>query len=403
MSKNNTPKLRFSEFSDEWEEKKLEDIANFSKGKGISKNNISKEGIECIRYGELYTTYNEKISRIVSKTNLAKEDLILSEKYDIIIPTSGETAIDLATASCVMKKGVAIGGDTNIIKTKENSLFLSYYLNNKQKEIASLAQGVSVVHLYSSALKKLKLNLPKIKEQEKISNFLTKIDRKITILEDKLSYFKDFKKFCLQQLFTQKLRFKNANGENYPDWEEKKLNDIITLQGGFAFKSSLFTKEKIKNKVIKIGDINNYVNLEKIDTYSAETPDEIYKVFVGDFMIALSGATFGKNGIVKEGGFAYINQRIALFNCKNCNKKFIYQLINTSLFRYYLDTIPTSSAQPNISNKDILNYKTSIPSLEEQEKIANFLTNIDKKIEKIEEELNKNQEFKKGLLQQMFV
>jgi type I restriction enzyme S subunit len=73
----------------------------------------------------LYTNYNEKISNIISKTNLPKENLVLSEEYDIIIPTSGETAIDLATASCVMKEGIDIGGDTNIIKTKENSLFLS--------------------------------------------------------------------------------------------------------------------------------------------------------------------------------------------------------------------------------------------------------------------------------------
>ncbi len=184
-----------------WEEKKLNNLVNFFKGKGISKNDISEEGTECVRYGELYTTYNEKISEIVSKTNLPKEELVLSEKYDIIIPTSGETAIDLATASCIMKEGVAIGGDTNILKTKENSLFLSYYLNNKQNEIASLAQGVSVVHLYASSMKKLRIKIPSIEEQEKIANFLTNIDEKIEKIANELRINKEFKKGLLKKMF----------------------------------------------------------------------------------------------------------------------------------------------------------------------------------------------------------
>ncbi len=172
------PKLRFKDFAKNWEEKVLKNISEFSKGKGISKMDISDEGIECIRYGELYTTYNEKITKIVSKTNLDKENLVLSEIGDIIIPSSGETAIDLATVSCIMKKGVAIGGDTNILKTKENSLFLSYYLNYKKNEIGTLSQGVSVVHLYAKSLKSLKVIIPSINEQEKIAIFLSNISIK---------------------------------------------------------------------------------------------------------------------------------------------------------------------------------------------------------------------------------
>ena len=147
------PKLRFSGFTDEWNEVKLCDIATFSKGKGISKNDISDEGCECVRYGELYTKYGEMIYDIESKTNLDAGELKLSEKNDILIPCSGETAIDLATASCIQKDQVAIGGDITIIKTNQFAPFVTYYLNQKKTEIAKYAQGVSIVHLYPKDFK----------------------------------------------------------------------------------------------------------------------------------------------------------------------------------------------------------------------------------------------------------
>ena len=185
-----------------WKEKKLKDITVFSKGKLISKEDISEIGIECIRYGELYTTYNEVINNIISKTNLDISNLVLSEENDIIIPCSGETAIDIAKASCVTKSGVALGGDLNILKLSENGIFLSYYLNNKAKyQIASLAQGASVVHLYEEHLKKLKVKLPCLEEQQKIADFLSFIDNKIEKLSSKLEELKEFKKGLLQQMF----------------------------------------------------------------------------------------------------------------------------------------------------------------------------------------------------------
>lgn len=191
-----------SEFP-EWEEKKLGEIAIFLKGSGISKDNISENGnLECIRYGELYTYYKETIHEAISKTNLDKNGLVLSQKNDIIIPSSGETAIDLATASCVLKDGIALGGDLNIIRTQQNGVFLSFYLNNAKKiEIASLAQGSSVIHLYSTHLKVLKLQLPSFSEQTKIANFLSAIDTKIDLVAKQLDEAKNFKKGLLQQMF----------------------------------------------------------------------------------------------------------------------------------------------------------------------------------------------------------
>ncbi len=198
-------KLRFKDENGEdypnWRTKKLGRIARFLKGKGISKEDISRDGVECIRYGELYTTYKEEIRDITSKTNLNVDDLVLSVENDVIIPTSGETAIDIATASCVMKSGVAIGGDTTIIKTNENGLFISYCLNSQRNKIARLAQGVSVVHLYSSQLKELELEIPTIEEQNKIAHFLSVIEIRTRHVKKELEINKEFKKGLLQQMF----------------------------------------------------------------------------------------------------------------------------------------------------------------------------------------------------------
>jgi len=162
----------------EWKKKKLGHISTFLKGKNISKSDIVKNGnIPCIRYGELYTHYSEVITTILSHTNLNSKDLIFSKENDVIIPASGETAIDISTAACVVKGGVALGGDLNIIRSELNGIFLSYYLNYvRKKDIARLAQGISVVHIYSIQLKLLEVDIPCLEEQNKIADFLFDVD-----------------------------------------------------------------------------------------------------------------------------------------------------------------------------------------------------------------------------------
>ncbi len=207
MQKLFSQQIRFkaddgSEFG-EWEETTLGEKGSFLKGKGISKADIVEDGrLPCIRYGELYTYYGEIISNVISATNLDRNSLILSKANDVLIPASGETQIDIATASCVLEDDVALSGDLNIYRTKENGIFLSYMICSSLKmQIAQLAQGNSVVHLYSSQLKGVQLSLPCLEEQTKIANFLSAIDQKIEVVSQQIEQAKTWKKGLLQQMF----------------------------------------------------------------------------------------------------------------------------------------------------------------------------------------------------------
>lgn len=197
----------------------------------------------------------------------------------------------------------------------------------------------------------------------------------------------------------------NEDSENYfsSNGKEVKLKKILSLQGGFNFNSKKFN-QNAENKVIKIGDIPKNLNLDKFKgSHSIENCESKYLVSNGDIVIALSGATFGKSGIVTGHEKAFINQRVAKFKCENCDSHYIFQLINSPKFKKYLNRIPTSSAQPNISNNDILKYKCFFPDLDDQKKIGSFFSLMDKKIKFFEESTYFLEEFKKGLLQRMFV
>lgn len=219
------PKLRFKEFEKdgEWVVKKLGDVATFYKGKGVSKSDIVENGqLPCIRYGELYTHYNETIDVIKSYTNLNRSELVLSEEDDVIIPASGETQIDIATASCVLRSGIALGSDLNIIRSEINGVFLAYYLNSaKKSDIAQLAQGISVVHLYPSQLQTLNISFPKNpREQQKIASCLSSLDVLITAQAEKIEQLKWHKKGLMQGLFPKLSETGFAGLKDKQDYEE---------------------------------------------------------------------------------------------------------------------------------------------------------------------------------------
>lgn len=208
MQKIFSQELRFkddngNEYPD-WEEKKLGEIFYSEKGKGISKNKVDPNGIfECILYGELYTKYNEVIYSVVSKTN--EVDGIKSKVGDLLIPSSTTTTgIDLANITALNKNDVLLGGDITVLRSDNeiNNVFYAYYLSNhKKEEIASYAQGSTIVHLYYSHIKDMEIHILSLSEQTKIANFLSAIDDKINNCQSQIEKMEVWKKGLLQQLF----------------------------------------------------------------------------------------------------------------------------------------------------------------------------------------------------------
>lgn len=397
-NKQRVPALRFKGYDDLWESNRLNSVAVFLKGKGISKADLVDDGqFECIRYGELYTTYNEIIQEVKSKTNIPSKELVFSKYNDVIIPASGESNIDIATASCVLKEGVALSGDLNIIRTKNDGVFLSFYLNSKRKiDIARLAQGVSVVHLYSSQLKTLKLNLPTLPEQQKIASFLSGVDEKIQQLTKKKELLKQYKKGVMQQLFSGQLRFKDKDGNNYPEWEEKRLGGVCDVNPKNSDLPDEFIYIDLES-VVK-GELVKEDFIHKNDAPSRAQrnlkPDDILYQTVRPYQ--KNNLFFSKEGdYVASTGYAQLRtQESAMF---------IYQLIHSDKFVNNVLERCTGTSYPAINSSDLAKINIQLPCLEEQQKIATYLSSIDTKLERVSGQIEKTQVFKKGLLQQMFV
>ena len=169
------PKLRFKEFSDEWQSEKLNNIVSFTKGKNYSKNDLTSSGNPIILYGQMYTHYQSLIKQVNTFVHKINDNNIYSKGNEVILPSSGETNIDIARASAVKMPNIILGGDLIILtpkKTLENYfLALNLTYSNAKNEIIKQAQGKTIVHIHTNDLLKIKINYPSLKEQCKIGQF----------------------------------------------------------------------------------------------------------------------------------------------------------------------------------------------------------------------------------------
>jgi len=177
--------LRFPEWKEDWLSATLDSICSFSKGSVLSKAHLSDDGLPCILYGQLYTTYlSEEIGSVLSRTKVSDPSIERSNDGDVIIPCSGETPEDIATARCIRIKGILYGGDLNVLKPRQHDgVFLAFQLNGRRRmDIAKIAVGKTIVHLHASDLKHLRIWFPKSRlEEEKIARFLSLINRRIEL------------------------------------------------------------------------------------------------------------------------------------------------------------------------------------------------------------------------------
>jgi type I restriction enzyme S subunit len=205
-----TGKKRLPGFGGEWEVKKLGEYSEFYKGKGLSKSEITANGkYKCIHYGELFTTYNEEIKEVFSRTD-KKDNFFLSLVNDVLMPTSDVTPNGLATASCIKENEVILGGDVLVIRAFADVLdgiFLSYGITQNKKQIMQLVSGSTVYHLYGSDMKKYQFSIPStIEEQQAIAQILSDMDTEIEALEQKRDKYKAIKQGMMQELLTGERR-----------------------------------------------------------------------------------------------------------------------------------------------------------------------------------------------------
>lgn len=418
------PRKRFPYFKNNWTTKLYGDVYSFYSTNSFSRDKLNYVSglVYNIHYGDIHTKFSTMFKLNKELVPLINTDVDLSkfsdEKYckegDLVIADASEDYADIGkTIELVgLNNGRVLAGlHTFLARPNKYEMakgFAGYLMQSwkVRKQVMVIAQGTKVLGLSTARLAKINLFIPEYKEQLMIAEFLSSVDKKIQLLEKKKEQLELYKKAVMQKIFSQEIRFKDDNGNSYPDWEEKKLGEIIKLQGGYAFKSSKFRNEGIP--VIRISNISNktnYLDLEKLKYYDEQIDDLNYTISKGDLLIAMSGATTGKSSISDFDGKAYLNQRVGLFKSKT-NKleyQFLTQFVFSYMFLRQLDAVLVAGAQPNISPKEIENFKLNFPIIEEQKKIADFLSSIDKKINTTSTQIDKTKEFKKGLLQQMFV
>ena len=229
----------------------------------MSKEDISNDGtIPCILYGELYTTYLNKIENIVSRIKL-RTNIIVANKGDVILPLSGETPLDISNSAVIPFDGVALGGDLIALRTSLNPLFLSYQLSGKRKlQIARLAQGKSVVHSNPNQLMKLLIFYPSKKEQDKIAQTVFCISKKIELIGRKVEALKKYKEGLVNLCFCDGKRYKISSFVKQVE-KRNKDNQILTVYSISNKKGFISQTEQFDGNEVASTNKTNYKIVRK--------------------------------------------------------------------------------------------------------------------------------------------
>ena len=404
--------MRFPEFSGEWEETTLGKISEITKGSGISKDQLSEQGSPCILYGELYTKYkSEIIGEVYSRTELDSSSLVKSKANDVIIPCSGETAIDISTARCVPFNNILLGGDLNIIRLKnDDGGFFAYQLNGVRKtDIARVAQGVSVVHLYGEHLKQITVYHPAIEEQKKITRLLSLIDERIAtqnkIIED-LKLLRDAisdAMFCTPKQSAPRKRIKGF----YSDWQKVHLKDICSR---VSQKNTNGRCDLVLTIAAKYGLVSQLDFFNK--SVASENLEGYYLLQKGDFAYNKSYSSEYTCGAVKRLERYEEGVLSPLYICfrpdpSKVNSDYLsYYFESTKWYREIMDISVEGARNHGLLNISVVDYFNTIhriPNMDEQKCIANVIKAIMHKISSEQTILDCYIKQRIFLLRQMFI
>ena len=400
-----TPKLRFKEFDGDWSTNKIEEISIVTSGGTPSRNvsdywngdipwvTTSLVDFNVINQAEEFIT---QVGLDNSSAKLFPKDTILMAMYGQGI-TRGKVAIlgidattNQACAAIKLKNG---------FETK----FIFQNLMNRYEEIRDLSNEGGQKNLSAGIIKEILISFPEKEEQTKIASFLSAVEEKISQLTQKHELLSQYKQGMMQKLFSQQLRFKADDGSEFGEWEEKKLGEVGENIIGLTYSPTDVTNDGTGILVLRSSNIKEG-RLDKSDKVrvNKKIQDKII-VQPNDILICTRNGSqrlIGKSVIINDDEVMTFGAFMSVYRSKY--NRFIAYLMQTPWF--FEQVQMNLGARINQITTGTLNEFTfDFPCLEEQTKIANFLSAIDQKIEVVAQQIEQAKQWKKGLLQQMFV
>lgn len=408
IKKEKIPIVRFKDFSEPWFQNQLSEVAEFSKGRGYSKKDLQFHGTPIILYGRLYTSYESVISNVETYANL-EENSVVSEGGEVIIPASGESADDISRASCVIDRGIILGGDLNIVRPREylNSLFIAITLSNgsQQRELSKRAQGKSVVHLHNSDLKAVKLFYPSYEEQSVIGSLFRILDDLLASYKDNLVNYQSLKMTMLSKIFPKagqtvpEIRLDGFEGE----WGKYYLGDIFEQVSNYIEPSK---ENELWSLTVEKG-LTPKTNRYKRD-FLVKKNDKFKKVDVQEFVYNPMNLTLGaldlndnEVTISVSGYYVVMKNR----NMEKFDNDFLKILLKTTyaIYQYKQFATGTLIEKQRVQFPTFSEIPFYLPPIAEQQAIGTYFSNLDNLINSHQEKIFQLETLKKKLLQDMFI
>lgn len=413
----NVPELRFSNFCDEWVNYKLGEIVDI-RGRigfrGYTKSDIiNKEDGGVLTFSPTNIIYN-KLKNTVHDTYITKEKYeespeIMVKTGDILFVKTGST-LGKSTLVANLNEEATVNPQIAVMRVKVffHQKFTSTYLtlNKILRQVAQTRIGGAIPTLTESEIKKFQVSFPVYEEQQKIGNFFSKLDRQIELEEEKLELLEQQKKGYMQKIFSQEIRFKDENGNDYPDWKEQKLEELGRFNSGVGFPEK-YQGGNLGTPFFKVSDMNlpanktlmnmanNYVTDQQINEKKWKVINDVPAVIFAKVGAAIM---LNRKRIVIE-PFLMDNNTMSYSFSTHWDTNFgniFFQTLN-------LPKYAQVGALPSYNSKDIGTISVNLPSLSEQQKIGDFFSKLDIFIEKQSDKIELLKERKKGFLQKMFI
>ena len=363
------PRCFLGSFDFSWEQRKAIDIADYSKGNGYSKGDLTDAGTPIILYGRLYTKYQFAISE-VDTFAFPRNGAVYSQGNEVIVPASGETAEDIARASAVEKSGVLLGGDLNILRPFDfiNPLFLALAISNgdPQKELAKKAQGKSVVHIHNTDIQEVTIAYPSRTEQDRIVSVFRQLDNLITLHQRKCAFLYSSSQMIFSMIFATLTI----------SWEQRKVGDLLIERNQQA---------PMSDEYPLMAFIANEGVAPKGERYdrSALVTDTVNKLYKktekGDFIYSSNNLETGSIGLNKYGK-ACISPVYSIFEPTGIadsdflGRRLVRKDFINAMVKWRQGVI---YGQWRIHESDFLKIEITVPSVEEQRKIGTYLDQLD--------------------------